>query len=263
MIDYIKYTIDDQTYELINNKDGTWARNLNAPSVAGLYNLLLEIGQAGIVTYIDSKDPRYHFYLQVIEEVERKVDLIKKIPHFLRKSDVFKEIFYSENTELDYLHNEIHKISLNTFIRTASIEKITDLETFLRFKGQGNLEQRRSYLLSMYQKNKKVNESLIKEIANTITGSDCIITFFNSNKSGNPYIGHGLLRIQVLSPNNNKDYRYEDIERTLKPLIPTHIKLLVIKYFATWGDVTANFADWTAVNSMDSWQNIKNFLPMQ
>lgn len=263
MIDYIKYTIDGRTYELIYNGDGTWSRDLNAPKVIGVYPLLLEIGQGGTKTYIDSTDPRYSFYLEVIEEIERKVDLIQYIPKFLRKSSVFKVIFDSENTELDILHNEVNKASLNGFIRTASIERITKLETFLKIKGQGTLEQRRIYLLSLFQKGRKLNEGVIKEITNTITGSDCIVTLFGSDEPNNPQPGYGLLRVQVLSPDNTKDYRYADIERALKPLVPAHIKLLVVKYFATWGDIKGNYADWNAVMAMPSWETVKNYLPPQ
>lgn len=263
MIEYIKYTIDGETYELTNNGDGTWGKAINAPSVKGQYNLLLEIGQEGNKTYIDSTDPRYQFYLEVIEEIERKVDLVKYIAKFMRKSLIINEVFNAENLMLDRLHNDVKNIGLDIFIRTASNEAIIQLENYLRFKGQGTLEQRRAYLLSLFQKNKKLNETLIKEITYTITGSDCIVMFFGSDEIDNPQYGQGLLRVQVLSPDNNKNYRYEDIQRALRPLVPSHIQLSVIKFFATWGDVKGNFADWNAVKTNSSWQDVKNYIPPQ
>ncbi|HYK74229.1 MAG TPA: hypothetical protein VEV44_14130 [Pseudoneobacillus sp.] len=263
MIDYIKYTIDGNTYELINNGDGTWSRNVNAPVVAGHYNLLLEIGQGGIKTYIDSTDPRYSFYLDVIGEIERKFDLIKGFPEYLQNSLVFKDLFNAEDMELDLLFNEIKNTSLDIFIRTASIEKVTELENFFKFKGLGNLEQRRTFLLSLFQKGRKLNEGLIKETVDTITGSDCTVTFFGADEMQNPQPGFAVLQVQVFSPDNNKDYRYEDIFRALKPLVPVHIKLIVQKYFSTWKDVMLNYSDWTAVNSMGTWQDVKNYIPPQ
>ncbi len=264
MIDYIKYTIDGRTYELINNGDGTWSRTLNAPDIAGRYDLLLEIGQDGIVTYIDSKDPRYTFYLDVIKEIERRTDLIKYLPDTLQDIEEFKAITDTENLELDILYDEINKINLDIFIRTASNEKITRIENFLGIKGLGTLEQRKSYLLTLFQKGKKLNETVIKEVANTITGSDCIVTFFAADEVDNPYPGYGVLQVQVLSPDNNKDYRYDDIFRALKPMVPAHIKLLVIKYFATWEDIRNNFADWNAIAAnMADWQAVKNYIPPQ
>lgn len=263
MIDYIKYTVDGETYELINNNDGTWSRSVNAPSVVGLYNLLLEIGQGDSIVFIDGSDSRYNFYLQVIEEIERNVNLIRYLPPILQDVLEFNVIFDAENIELDYFYDSIKRIGLDAFIRTASAQKITRLENFLRFKGLGTLEQRRTYLLSLYRKGRKLNEGNIKQIVHTITGSDCFVTFYGSDDANNPQKGDGLLLVQVLSPDNNKDYRYEDIFRALRPLVPGHLKLIVLKFFATWGDVKGNFADWNAVKTNGSWQDVKNYIPPQ
>lgn len=263
MIDYIKYTVDGKTYELINNNDGTWSRSVNAPSVVGLYNLLLEIGQGDSIVFIDSSDSRYNFYLQVIEEIERNVNLIRYLPPILQDVLEFNVIFDAENIELDYFYDSVKRVGLDAFIRTASAKKITRLENFLRFKGLGTLEQRRTYLLSLYRKDWKLNEGNIKQIVNTITGSECFVAFYGSDEANNPQQGYGLLLVQVLSPENNKDYRYEDIFRALRPLVPGHLKLIVVKYFATWNDVKTNFADWKAIRNLSSWNDVKNYIPPQ
>lgn len=262
MIDYIKYTVDGEAYELIKNDDGTWSKELNAPSVVGRYDLILEVGQDGIKTYIDSKDPRYNFFLDVIEDADAKVDLIKYLPHYSKNSSVYNQLFEVENLELDILHSLIRKVSNDVFIRTASNEKITRLEEFLGFKGLGNLGQRKSYLLTLFQRGKKLNEEVIKEITNTIAGADCIVTFYASNEVDNPHQGYGLLRVQVLSPDNQKDYRYDDIQRALQSMIPAHIKLTVIKYFGTWAEAMDPFASWNDIyNNVEDWQGLKNYIP--
>lgn len=263
MIDYIKYTVDGAKYQLINNGDGTWGRSLDAPSVAGRYDLMLEIGQNGIRTYIDSSDSRYSFYLMVITEVERETNLMEYLPEIYHDILEFNVIFDTENIELDQLHSEVDKIMLDAFIRTASAERITRIETFLGFKGEGTLEQRKSYLIALMQKGQKLNEESIKDIANAITGSDCIVTFFGSDELDNPQQGFSLLQVQVLSPENNRDYRYEDIVKALRPLVPAHIKLLVVRFFATWEDIGDNFSDWNAVMAKDSWQAIRDYIPPQ
>jgi len=263
LIDYIRYTVDGKTYDLVKNADDTWSRQLNAPPVAGNYNLILEVSENGLSTIIDSSDPRYEFYLEVIQTIEERVHLQNYVPEFLNDILEFNVIFSIENKELDKLYAEVEKFKRDMFIRTASAEKITQLETFLRTKGQGTLAQRKDYLLSLFRKGKKLNEGTIKEIANTITGSDCIVTFFGADELGNPNPGYGLLRVQVLSPEQNKDYRYDDIFRTLKPLVPGHLKLLVIKYFALWDDVKNNYADWNTVAAMNDWESVKNYIPPQ
>ena len=263
MIDYIKYKIDGQTYSLINNEDGTWTRSLNAPSAAGLYNLILEIGQQGIITYIDSGDPRYNFYLNVILSAERIIYLQDYVPTFMSETKELAELYDIENIEFDKLHAEIEKIKSDMFISTASIDSINRIENFMRIKGQGTLEQRKSYIMSLLQKGSKLSEKIIKDLTNTITGSDCIVMFFSADDLSNPEVGNSVLRIQVLSPDNSKDYRYEDITKTIKPLVPAHIKLVVVKFFATWNDIKNNFTDWNTVKSMTDWEAVKSYIPPQ
>lgn len=262
MIDYIKYTIDGKTYELINNQNGTWSKQLNAPNVAGNYELLLEISENGIVTYIDSNDPRYDFYLFVIASAERVIYLQNYVPDFISSAKEFTKIYETENLELDKAFASIEKTVSDMFILSASSEVITRIENFIGIKGQGTLEQRKYFIISLLAKGSKLNEKVIKGIANTITGSNCIVTFFGADELDNPYPGYGLLQVQVLSPDNQKDWRYEDIFRALKPLTPAHIKLLVIKYFSTWEDIKNNFVGWDAVaTNMEDWQTIKNYIP--
>lgn len=263
MIDYIRYTVNGVTYSLSNNGDGTWSKEATAPAVAGNYSLALEISENGIITYIDSSDSRYEFYLEVLVSTERVVFLESFVPDFIAEIEEFKSVFNIENKNFDELHSELEKVKGDMFITTASSDAITRIETFLRIKGQGTLQQRKSFLISILQKGKKLNEQKIKEISNTITGSDCIITFFGANEINNPEAGNGLLRVQILSPSNNKDYKYDDIVRTLKPLVPGHLKLLVIKYFSAWADVISNYANWSAVKTANDWQIIKDYIPPQ
>lgn len=263
MIDYIRYIVDGKTYELIDNGDGTWSKQLNAPDVAGNYNLILQISEHGSVTTIDSSDSRYKFYLDVIGTAEKKVNLQNYVCDIIRNVYEFDLIYEIENLEFDDIYTKIKNHQGDMFIKTSSVDKILKLERFLRIKGQGTLLQRKDYLLSLFQKGKKLNETKIKEIANTITGSDCIVKFFGADEIDNPTPGYGMLRVQVLSPDSNKDYRYEDIFRAIKPLVPAHIKLLVVKYFAIFEDIKNNFADWSAVAAMSDWQALKSYIPPQ
>lgn len=263
MINYIKYSIDGETYSLIDNGDGTWSKEANAPEVSGNYSLLFEISENGIVSYLDSSDSRYLVFLQVIESIERKVFLIDMLPDFLRGIHEYNVVFDIENLSLDKLYSDIDKVKNDMFITTASNDSMTRLESFLGIKGMGTLEQRKNYIISLIQKGKKLNENKIKNIANTITGSDSIITFYGAGDNNNPYPGYGVLRLQILSPDKNRDYRYEDIARTIKPLVPGHIKLLVIKYYALWEDVKINFTDWNSIKSLEDWQAVKNYIPPQ
>ncbi|MDF2844930.1 MAG: hypothetical protein K0R00_3356 [Herbinix sp.] len=263
MINYIKYTLDGKSYSLIDNGDGTWSKETNAPNVAGNYSLIFEISEDGVVSYVDSTDIRYMVYLTVIENIERKVSLKDYIPEFLQDILEFSVIYDIEDPIMDKLYSNLEKVRNDMFITSASNDAISRLEKFLNIKGQGTLEQRKSYLISLLQKGKKLNEDKIKKLTNTITGSDCIVTFYGASELNNPEQGHGLINVQVLSPDNNKDYRYEDITRTLRNLVPGHIKLLVIKYYSTWSDVIENYDNWSAIRVAGNWRVIKDYIPPQ
>ncbi len=199
----------------------------------------------------------------MIDNIQYTIDgtcLERYIPDFISETKQLKTIFDIENKDFDNLYFQIEKIKSDAFITTASDDAIVRLEDFMKIKGLGTLAQRKSYLISMLQKGNKLNENSVKNIANAITGSNCIVTFFGSDESSNPAPGHGLLRVQVLSPDNSKDYRYEDISRSLKPLVPGHIQLLVIQYFSVWKDIKSNFADWNAVASMNDWESVKSYI---
>ena len=261
MIDYIRYTLEGKTYHLIDNGNGSWSKEAGAPEVGGNYSLTFEVSEAGEVSKIDSSDSRYETYLSILEDSERWVDLINDIPDFLQDILELNVIFDIENPVVNKLHFDTEKVKNEMFITSASNDSVTRLEKFLRIKGQGTLEQRKSYLISLLQKGKKLNEQKIKNIANTITGSDCIITFYGADDLDSPEEGFGLIRVQVLSPDNNKDYRYEDIARALKILVPGHIKLLVIKYYSTWSDVITEYSSWSAIKGAGKWKAIKDYVP--
>ncbi len=259
MIDYITYTIDGKTYKLTSDDDNNWSRNETAPSVAGNYELTFTISENGIISTVDSSNSIYETYLQVVVETERVVYLEDLVPDNISEIEEFQTLFKMENENLDDLYANIGNVKSDAFIKTASEKGIKRREDFIGIKGSGTLNQRKSYLVALRRKGKKLNEEVIKSIVNTITGSDCIITFFGADEPNNPFPGDGLIKVQVLSPDNTIDYRYDDISRALIPLVPGHLDLKIVKYFALWEDVKSNFADWTAVKSMTDWQMVRDY----
>lgn len=186
-------------------------------------------------------------------------NLENNAPEFIAKTEPFSSLYAIENEAVDDLYGAIEKTQSNNFIISASNDSIIRIESFLNIKGLGSLEQRKNYLISLNQKGNKLNESTIRNIVNSISGSDCIVKFFGSDEENNPIGSNSLLRVQVMSPDSGKDYHYTDITRTLVPLVPGHIKLSVVKYFASWQDIANNFKDWAAVAKMKDWQSIKDY----
>lgn len=190
-----------------------------------------------------------------------KTDLLSYLPKYLQEIVEFAEICETENIEFDALKAAMTSVQDDMYISTASKTAIIRLEQFFGIKGEGTLEQRKSYILALQAQTGKLNEAKIKEVTNTIAGAGCNVTFFDEAETLNPYPGYGTLRVQVLSPDNDKDYRYADIERTLQPLTPAHIRLKVEKYFATWQDVKDTLNSWQTVSQMASWGAVKEYIP--
>ncbi|QOX63662.1 DUF2313 domain-containing protein [Anoxybacterium hadale] len=261
MINFIKYTIDGVTYTLVNNGDNTWNRDENAPNASGNYQMTLTIIEDGNITNLDASDDIYEMYLDILTGTEKNTQLGSYVPDFISDTTEIASVFNAENDLLDHLGDEISKIKSNHFITTASNYSISRMESFLGMKGLGTLEQRKSYLISLNQKGNKLNVPAIRNIVKSIAGSDCIVTFFGAEEESNPDKAYGLLKIQVLSPDSTKNYRYADIARALAPLVPSHIKLSVIKYFATWGDILNDFSDWSSLSSREDWQVVREYIP--
>lgn len=259
-MDYIKYTIDGQTTYL-ENRNGQWVETLNAPDVAGSYDFDLEVSKNGAITYLNSYDPRVNLQLQVQQEVPQVVNLISYLPEFMQEVKEFQTILNAENVIFNTLSRDVGYVLNQLFMNTASPDTILKWENFLGIKGEGSLEQRKSYIMAMIKKGDKLSEKSIKTIVNTLTGSDAIVTFYAENDVTTPQVGHAVLLVQVLSPDNSKDYKYDDIQRMLEPLVPGHIKLIVVKYFATWGDIKENYASWEAVALGQDWQAINDYIP--
>jgi hypothetical protein len=262
VIEFIKYTVNGIQYQLTNNDDGTWSSQQNAPSVAGNYSLLLEISENGMISIIDSSDSRYDFFLEVIAAIERVTCLHNYVPEYISSITEFNTLFDVENAEFDAFYAATEKTKVDLYIPTASNDGIQRIENFFNITGVGTLDQRKKYLMSLFQNGNKLTEQSVKSIIATITGSNCIVEFFGANELDNPQPGKGVLQIQVFSPDNS-DYRYEDIVRALNPLVPTHVKLLVVKFFATWNDVKMNFLDWGSIRSLEDWRSLSNYIPPQ
>lgn len=263
MIEYIKYTLDGKTYTLNPDNSGKWSKQVNAPSVAGNYSLVIEIKMDGAIYKIDSTNSQYNYYLNVINSTEKVTHLQDLVPDFISNLDKFNSLYNIENDIFDQLNYNIEAVKSNVYLTTSSNEAIQRWERFLKIKGEGTLEQRRKYLKSLLQKSNKLSEVTIKDIVKAITGSNCVVTFFTSDDPLNPEPGYALLRVQVQSPETDGEYRYEDIARTLKPLVPTHLKLSVVKFFATWEDISLNHDNWNSVASMSNWKAIRAYIPPQ
>lgn len=261
MINCIKYTIDGISYIINKDQVGNWSSNPSAPSVDDRKDILIEAGAGSELTPISATDSRYNEYLNLIKQSEVANHIENYVPEFISQLEQFKLLYGIENLMFNDFDNGVRKVLNDSFINTSSSEAVLRYENFLNLKGVGTLEQRKNYVISLIQKGNKLDEQSIKSIVTAITGSNCMVEFFLEQQAGNPNRGQNLLLVTVFSPDSSREYRYEDIERALQPLIPAHINLSVVKYFATWGDIANGVTNWQEVKDMGTWDDVYSYMP--
>ncbi len=259
-MDYIKYTVDGNTVYL-ENINGVWQQSLTAPEESGTYSLGIEISSNGTTTYIDSSDSRYNLMLNVLGEYDNYINLLECIPSSMADIKEFQIIMNIESDYFNRFYGGINKTLDNAFLDTMAIEIVQRLENFLGILGEGTLIQRKNYIKALFEKGNKLNEKVIRTVINTITGSNAIIKFYTGSESDSPISGQGVLNIQVLSPDPSIDYKFNDIIRAIAPLMPEHIKLIIVKYFSTWGDIVNAYGSWESIKAAPNWSTIAAYIP--
>lgn len=251
----VKVTIDGQDIYLEEQPNGTWEKLATAPSYGGVYPITITVqADNGTITVIGSDDPELGKLLQLIVQGKSIAGqrMLEYLPAFLQEVREIQAILESEGHEIDRLRDNIKLVINDAYILTASESRIEEWERRLKIKPIGTLNQRKQFLLATFRGQGKLNGSKIKTVVNAFTGGDAIVTFENS-----------VLDIKILPPDNGDIYLFPDVERALKPRVPTHLELSVRRWYSTWSDIKQNFADWATVAESGSWQTIKNYIPPQ
>ena len=255
------YTVNGKADCLMRNHD-IYSKTQTAPSEPGNYDGTVKVTRDGRSTVISSRDPRFDFALKVNEEVPYCVDLKQYLPEFMTELAEIKALLAVEERALDQVKYESEKIIDNNFLKTATEDAIERIEKFLGVMPSGTLQQRKDYLSVLYLNGVKTNKIRIEEIVKNITGGDVMMKFYASDEPDNPNRGHGYLEVKVMSPSLSKDYNFDNIARTIKPLIAAHLKLSIRKWFATWEDIKQAYANWEGIKkNATSWDSVYTYTP--
>lgn len=253
MIKTITAKINNQVIYFTTTDGINWRVSGVAPSLSGTYDVeIIVTDESGITTVYNTLDPQLLESLKLYVLTRDKAELIKYLPEFLREFTEFKELFKAEDSEFDMLSPSVDNIFSESTIKYCSENSIKEWEQALGIKPNGTLEQRRLFLLAMLRGQGKLNEAKIASIVEAFTGGDAITSFANS-----------VITVKVLPPNNGEIYLFPDVERALKPLIPTHLGLIVMRFYSTWSDIKLNITSWESVSQTADWQAVKSYIPPQ
>lgn len=177
-------------------------------------------------------------------------NLINELPSYWHEVPEMKELQRVIQKLFEDIEIESDKILLDTFIDTASEERISEWEKCLTVIPKGTLEQRRLYLKAVIRGFGKLNEEKVKSIVNALTGGGAIVIF-----------EAGVITVKVLPPNNGEVYLFPDIERALELRKPAHLGLNVVRYYSTWDIIENRFTTWGEIKShFEDWEEVRNYI---
>ena len=249
MIKTIKVFFNDNAYELVENIDGVYTKTIHAPYYSGLYPVRIEITDSiGYITTMDDTHPEWGEMLKLYVVADGFGVLIDYIPEFLKPLNEYKQIFNTEDIELLKLKYGIAFAISESIIMQSTEKRVEEWEQFLGIVKNGNLYQRKLYILATLVGHGKLNEEKIKSIVNTYTlGGGCVVKFEDST-----------IKVDVLPPNDGEIFIFSDIEKTLGRLKPAHIGLIVKRYYSTWGMVKDSYTSWGDIAQLENWKALKN-----
>ena len=253
---YVRITVDGITYNLVKMEDGTWVITTRAPQSAGDYlitvTLTTEAGQE-IVVDTDDEDLLQALTLLVREGDTVSGDRMRKYyPKVISDIQEFKAIVRAEGFEVDFLKSELSIVVDDAYLTTMSEERIKEWEKLLSLTitSDETIEDRREKIIAIIRGSGKLNTSTI----NSIVGS------FTNGATAKSYIEDSVLYVKIFPPEGNKQYKFTNVENALRNKVPAHLGLVVTRNYATWGEISNNFASWKAVAQSDNWETIKLYV---
>lgn len=181
-------------------------------------------------------------------EVDYKERMINYYPPVIQKILDFQVIIDSEYPELSNIHDEMSVVLDNSFLFTMTEERIAQWEKMLdiNVSSDSTLEDRRDVIIARLRGQGKLNTESINTIVNTFTGG-----------SAKSWVKDSTLYVEITPPPNNKQYKFENIERELQNKVPSHLGLEVMRNYYSWGEVTEDGITWGDVkNNFETWEDV-------
>ena len=186
--------------------------------------------------------------------------LEKYITSYLEDIKDFQVIFKLQEQLLDELNKHKEYLENNLLISSSSLETVKRLENFLDIVENGNLDQRKDFIISsLILTNNKLNKEKIKDVVYTITKGNALIRLITADQEDNELKGHCILEIIVQNPLD--EGLFNNVRRILEPLMPCHINLIISKYYSSWGTIKDNFT-WEELRNL-TWLEVEEYIELE
>lgn len=248
---YVRITVDGITYNLSKTSSGEWVITNKAPLLEGDYPIkIVATNEYGNEVVFDGSDELLNELLTLLVRDGVTISgnrMLDYYPHVIKIIQEFKAITCVEGFEIDFLTSDIDVIINEAYLTTMGESRIKQWEKKLGLVAStdDSIEDRRDKIIATIRGNGKLNTELINSIVGAFTHGTAV-----------SYIEDSTLYVKIQPPVGNKQYKFANVEQALRPKVPAHLGLVVIRDYATWGEVKDNFASWTAISNADNWESI-------
>lgn len=256
---YVQITVDGITYTLREQSNGDWAVTNKAPYIGGEYPVTVTVTtEAGQVIELDVEDGTAlaeALTLIVTEGTTISGErMLNYYPEVIRQILEFQALMKAEGFEVDFLKDSLDMSINDAYLSTMGESRILQWEHLLKItpNADDTLQDRRDSIIARIRGQGKLNTELINAIVGAFTEG-----------TADSYIEDSVLYVEVTPPPNNKQYKFANVERELVNRQPVHLGLVVKRNYATWEEVSANFADWSTVAQLNTWEDLKLYVAPQ
>ena len=252
---YVRIAVDGKIYNLVETADGSWTVTNKAPLAAGDYVMAVTLTtESGQEITLDTTDEELLKAVTLLVRdgvTEGGIRMLDYYPEVIKRILEFQSLMLTEGFEIDFLKTDVNTIVNEAWLLTMSESRIIEWEQLLNLTplSDESLEDRREKIIATIRGRGKLNTEKINSIVGAFTNGGTAIS----------YIEDSTLYVKVQPPIGNKQYKFNNVEKALQALIPGHLKLVVVRDYATWGEVKDNFASWSNIASLESWNDLLLF----
>ncbi len=177
-----------------------------------------------------------------------RTKLINYLPIFMRKSQIFNEIFRGEEKELEAAEASIEEIRQQLNIDTATWGlEIYEAELGIKTDLSKGLEERRSVIKSKWRGTGKVDARLIQLVAEAYSNGEVQVSFDGS-------IVISFVGTRGVPPNLN------DLEDTINSIKPAHLPFSFRFNYLTWSEFDDFNKSWQAWDVLNlTWEQLEAY----
>lgn len=180
--------------------------------------------------------------------------MLNYYPYAVKTLAEFQALMDTEGVEVDSLQDDTEICLTESYLHTMGESRIIEWEKALQIQhgADDTLQDRRDVIIARIRGQGKLNTALINAIVGSFTGGEAI-----------SYIEDSTLYVKIIPPPDNKQYKFENVQRELLKKIPAHLGLVVTRNYATWNNIKNDYASWNDVAQFENWDEINNLIMRQ